>query len=203
MGKITLIGHIRALPRKRLLLVLGVFFMMQVCGNAWAEEDYAPARSGISLNAGYTYDPSQDDIRFLQVSMFKLYDYSAVWKHKAPDNLKFKVEGALGSAFLDNNKARLIANAGIMALLYLDKLESKTLRPFLEAGIGVIYTDYRVTGQDYRFNFNPQAGIGVEFKPQDGPNCFMTMRAHHVSNGGIGSSNRGMNSVVLMFGRFF
>jgi len=163
---------------------------------------YAPTQSGISLNSGYTYDPS-DNIFFLQASVFRLYDYDSFWKHKAPDNLRFKLEGSLGSAFLDGDDARLIANAGVLALLYLDNLETDLIKPYLEAGIGVIYTDYRVQGQDYRLNFNPQAGIGIEFKKKGKQNRFVSFRMHHISNGGLGSTNRGQNTIVFAFGQYF
>jgi lipid A 3-O-deacylase len=165
------------------------------------ESYYVPDESGISLNSGYTYDPSAD-IYFLQVSLYKLYDYDRVWRHKAPDNLRFKVEGAVGGAHADNN-IKLIANIGVLALLYLDKLESNLFKPYVEAGIGAVYTDYRVTGQDYCFNFNPQIGIGIEFKRDKSPNRFIFLRMHHISNGGISSSNRGQNSIVFAFGQYF
>ncbi len=163
---------------------------------------YAPTRSGISFNSGYTYDPS-NNIFFLQASVFRLYDYGSVWKHKAPDNLRFKLEGSLGSALLDGKDARLIANAGVLALLYLDKLETDLIKLYLEAGIGVIYTDYRVQGQDYRLNFNPQAGFGIEFKNKGEKNRFISFRMHHFSNAGLGSENRGQNSIVFAFGQYF
>ncbi len=164
---------------------------------------YEPSRTGVSINTGVTYDPSEDDISFLQMSIFKLYDYDAIWKHRAPENLRFKVEASAGSALFHDSNSKFIANTGILALLYLDSFKSESFRPFVEAGIGVIFTDFRVTGQDYRFNFNPQAGLGFEFNGKNSANYFLTARAHHVSNGGTGSSNRGLNSVVLMFGRFF
>jgi len=163
---------------------------------------YAPTQSGISLNSGYTYDPS-DNIFFLQASIFRLYDYDRVWNHKAPKNLRFKVEGSLGSALLDGDDARFIANAGVLALLYLGKLETDFIKPYLEAGIGVIFTDYRVQGQDFRLNFNPQVGIGIEFNRKGKQNRFVSIRMHHISNGGLGSMNRGQNSIVFAFGQYF
>lgn len=162
---------------------------------------YAPTQSGISLNSGYTYDPS-DNTFFIQTSVFKLYDYDRIWKHKAPDNLRFKVEGSLGSALFEDD-TRCIANAGILALLYLDKFKTDHIKPYLEAGIGIIYTDYRVQGQDYRLNFNPQAGFGVEFNRKGKQNRFVSFRLHHISNGGLGSINRGQNSIVFTFGQYF
>ena len=184
------------------VLAAAVFFSAPLLSCALAEDGIVPARNGMSLNTGYVYDPSED-IRFVQVSAFRLFDYEAVWKHRAPENLRFKVEAAVGSAFLHHDDARSTASAGILALLYLKRLETDAFIPYIEAGIGAIYTDFQVAGQDYRFNFNPQAGVGLEFKRKQSASRFLAIRAHHVSNGGIGSSNRGLNSVLLMAGQFF
>lgn len=184
-------------------MMLPAYLWVPVQVNAQPASGYEQAQSGGSLNIGVTYDPSEDDISFLQFSLFKLYDYDAIWKHNAPDNLRFKIEGAVGCAYVHENDARLVVNIGIMALLYLDNFESKSYLPFLEAGIGGIFTDFQVAGQDYHFNFNPQAGIGIEFKRDHAPNRFLTVRVHHVSNGGIGSTNRGLNSISILFGQFF
>ncbi|MBU0462979.1 MAG: acyloxyacyl hydrolase [Proteobacteria bacterium] len=185
-----------------LLITALVIFYCPGSLSAQSDEGYAPTESGVFLNSGYTYDPSDGAI-FSQISLFRLYDYDRIWKHKAPDNLRFKVEGSVGSAFLDDNDVKFIANAGVLALLYLDRFETDRIKPYLEAGIGVIYTDYRVTGQDYRFNFNPQAGIGIEFKRKGSQNRFVSLRMHHISNGGFGSLNRGQNSIVFAFGQYF
>jgi len=186
----------------RLLITALIVFYCPVTLSAQDNEEYAPTETGISLNSGYTYDPS-DGAWFLQISLFKLYDYDRVWRHKAPDNLRFKVEGSVGGAFLDDKDVKFIANIGALALIYLDRFETDRIKPYLEAGIGVIYTDYRVNGQDYRFNFNPQAGVGIEFKRKGNQNRFISLRMHHISNGGIGSSNRGQNSVVFALGQYF
>ncbi len=186
----------------RLLITALIVFYCPVTLSAQDNEEYAPTETGISLNSGYTYDPS-DGAWFLQISLFKLYDYDRVWRHKAPDNLRFKVEGSVGGAFLDDKDVKFIANIGALALIYLDRFETDRIKPYLEAGIGVIYTDYRVKGQDYRFNFNPQAGVGIEFKRKGNQNRFISLRMHHISNGGIGSSNRGQNSVVFALGQYF
>ncbi|MBU2454355.1 MAG: acyloxyacyl hydrolase, partial [Proteobacteria bacterium] len=113
------------------------------------------------------------------------------------------VEGSVGSALLDDGDVKVIANTGMLALIYLDRFETNRIKPYLEAGIGVIYTDYRVKGQGYRINFNPQAGIGIEFKGEKNQNRFISFRMHHISNAGIGSSNRGQNTIVFAIGQYF
>ncbi len=192
------------MKRRIRVCMIGMLLLLALAGPVTAdtEEEYAPTITGMSLNLGYTYDPS-DGIWFGQVSFFKLYDYDKIWPHRAPEALRFKVEGSLGGTSLDNGDIRMNAGVNIFALYYLRGLETDSLRPYAEAGIGVMYTDYRVPGQDYRFNFNPQAGVGVEFKRESRRPCFLALRLHHLSNAGIGSDNRGLNSVVCMFGSYF
>ncbi len=158
--------------------------------------------TGLSLNLGYTYDPSVN-IWFSQATFIKLYDYDQIWPHKAPAALRFKIEGSLGASRLDNSDIRLNAGAAVLALYYLNSFETDSIKPYVEAGVGIIYTDYRVNGQEYRFNFNPQAGLGMEIKRKNAAPWFLGVRLHHISNGGLGSSNRGQNSVVFLAGQYF
>ncbi len=183
-----------------LFLFFTVFFTRQL----HAEENrvYEPTQYGLSGIFGYTYDPS-DDIYFTQISLCALYDYDRIWRHRAPEALRFKVEGSAGLSFLDSGTSRFITNANILALYYLNLWKSKNITPYVEAGIGIIYTDYTVDGQAYRLNFNPQAGVGIEIKRKSGPTNFLALRMHHLSNGGLNDDNRGQNSVILMLGQYF
>jgi lipid A 3-O-deacylase len=155
----------------------------------------APTRYGMALVGGNSYTP-RNDISLFMVNGFALLDYEKVWHHKAPAPLRFKTEFALGSAA--GSEHGFVGSAGIMAVYYLDHLSGRSLRPYVEGGIGLIYTEFRVEGQGLNLNFNPQAGIGVEL-----PSGFFTAaRLHHLSNAGLDRDNRGVNSVVLMIGRF-
>ena len=119
-----------------------------------------PNRYGMTITGGNTYTP-ENDRSFVLLSGFALFDHQKVWGHKAPDALRFKVEGSLGTTTRPDEK--LMTSVNIFALYYLNALASKTFRPYIEGGIGIIYTDFQVEGQGLRFNFNPQAGIGSEF----------------------------------------
>jgi hypothetical protein len=96
-----------------------------------------------------------------------------------------------------------MVSVGMMALYYLEFLSSQRMNPYVEGGIGVIYTDFQVEGQGLRFNFNPQIGIGTEFQFNSGAPFFSAIRLMHMSNAGLDSENRGLNSIVCIFGRFF
>ena len=149
---------------------------------------------------GRTFDPV-NNIYFTQLSGFIMWDYDKVWHHWAPDPLRFKVEATAGLTV--SPQTRAMVSVGMMALYYLDFVSSERLVPYLEGGIGVVYTDFQVEGQGSRFNFNPQIGIGTEFKVDSGPAFFTALRLSHISNAGLADENRGVNSVVWMLGRFF
>lgn len=168
-----------------------------------AEEDNAdqvPDRYGLATVIGYNYDPS-DNIVFGLISGFALYDYDKIWPHAAPEALRFKVEVSAG-ATLKNEKGAIVS-AGFLALYYLDTLTGQDFRPYIEGGIGGIFTQWRVDGQGSKFNFNPQIGLGTEFSIGSGPPFLAALRLHHISNAGLDEDNRGVNSVVFVIGRFF
>lgn len=162
--------------------------------------EHVPDRFGAAALVGNTYDP-RGDITFVQASGFALYDYDRVWPHRAPDALRFKVEGALGAT--TRPATRVVASAGMLALYYLDRFRTPAVRPYVEAGVGLIYTDFRVHGQGLRLNFNPQAGFGAEWRTAAGATYFAGFRLHHVSNGNLYRDNRGINSALVLAGRFF
>jgi len=163
-------------------------------------EPSLPDQYGMSVEYGYTYDPSQQ-LTFLLARVFAIYDYGTVWRIDRPKALRFKVEGALGSTLTPEND--LIASANMLALYYPGKLTGASLRPYLEAGIGIIYTQFRVPGQGLHVNFNPLLGVGCELPQANGKHPFAAIRLHHLSNAEIDHDNRGVNSVELQIGRYF
>lgn len=162
--------------------------------------DTVPTHYGLGANFGLSYDPD-NDIDFLQLNGFVLLDYDRVWPHRAPESLRFKVEGSAGVTTAPRTRA--VVSTGMLALHYLDCLAVGGLRPYAEAGIGLIYTDFQVPGQGWRINFNPQAGIGTELKLGAFRRGFIAVRAHHLSNGRLYRENRGVNSVALQAGLYF
>ena len=191
------------LPLVIFLVFVFSFSLPWLPGDGLAEEadlQYLPTRYGMAVLGGNTYTP-ENNISFALLSGFILFDYKKVWHNKAPEPLRFKVEFNAGVTIRPETCA--IVSSGIFALYYLNSLTSDVLRPYVEGGIGIIYTDFQIKGQGLRFNFNPQMGIGTEFKT--GPNVtnFSALRLHHISNGGLHHDNSGINSVVLMVGRYF
>jgi lipid A 3-O-deacylase len=188
----------------RLIVTIVLFLLVSgIPRMGLAEEDSTdaiPTRYGLAGVIGKTVDPVTD-IRFVQLLGFVMWDYDKIWRHWAPDPLRFKVEFTAGST--TTLETRAMISVGMMALYCLDFFSTSRLLPYLEGGIGVIYTDFQVEGQGSRFNFNPQIGFGTEFKWDSGVPFFGTIRLNHISNAGLSSENRGVNSLVLMIGRFW
>ena len=158
-----------------------------------------PTRYGIAVAGGATY--GRDDISYGLATGFALFDYDRVWPHRAPEPLRFKVEVSAGST--THPFTKFMTSANIFALYYLRLLETNVLTPYVEGGIGAIYTDFQVRGQGSRINFNPQIGIGTDIRVNPKRELFVAARLHHLSNGGLDHDNRGVNFVLLMLGMYF
>ena len=157
-------------------------------------------RRSWSINYGINYDES-DRIDFLLLSYQTQYDYSKIWIHPAPEALKMRFEAALGAKL--RGEAKVVASFGVFVQYYFKSFETDHIRPFVEGGIGVIYTDFKLAGQGLRVSFNPRASLGFDIKRGGKPPLFVAIRAHHVSNAGLTDPNIGINSVLLVVGKYF
>jgi lipid A 3-O-deacylase len=190
--------------RKTVILFIVLFLPSLLCQKPVFAEDTSsrdiPNRYGMTVVTGNAYDP-RNEITFVQISGFALFDHERIFPHKAPEALRFKIEGSLGS--MTRPEKRLMVSANIFSLYYINALATKTLKPYVEGGIGGIYMDYLWEGQGARFNFNPQLGVGTEINAGSGNPFIMALRLYHVSNAGLRSDNRGLNAATLHLGRFF
>ena len=191
----------------RQIIPLAIFLFFSVvlfpAGKSLGEEtetNISDNRYGPGIILGNSYDPT-GDIDYYMLSGSVLYDYEKIWHHGAPEPLKFKVEYNVGAA--REKSIRFMTSLNMFALYYFDLFDDDDIKPYIEGGIGIIYTDFKVRGQGMKINFNPQMGIGAEFSAESGDAYFLSFRLHHISNGGIDDENRGVNSALLIFGRYF
>ncbi len=153
-----------------------------------------PHETALGLYAGMAYDWS--DMYFSMASLQALYDYEAIWPHRAPDGLGIRLEANAGAATgSEFSGERFIASGNLLAVYEFGAPQSARFVPYVEAGVGLIYTDFRREDQRWRLNFNPVAGFGIRMG-----SSFIVLRLHHLSNGELDDENRGINSVVLGFG---
>lgn len=186
------------------VVVFCFLLLLSLCSFAAAQEEEAEQvehRFGVATTFAQGVGLS-DNYGMGLVTLVGLFDYDRVWPHRAPDPLRFKVELTAGSS-LWPEAPRAVVSANILALCYLDFISSTAVRPYVEGGIGGIYTDFQVQGQGSRINFNPVAGFGLEFPSVSGPTWFTAIRASHYSNAGILDDNQGVNTFGTMLGIYF
>ena len=161
-----------------------------------ASRGRTPHETALGLYAGTAYDWS--DLDFYLASWQTLFDYDEIWPHRAPDGLGLRLEANAGVATgSDFSGERLVASGNFLAVYQFGSPKDNSIVPYVEAGVGLIYTDFQREDQGSRINFNPVAGFGIRKGSH-----FIVLRAHHVSNGGLDDDNRGINSVVLGFGMY-
>jgi hypothetical protein len=95
-----------------------------------------------------------------------------------------------------------MGSGSLFAVHFLPGLATDRLQPYVEAGVGAIYTDFRREGQGLRWNFNPQLGIGTLIHGGGAP-WLVALRLSHVSNAGLAEDNEGINALTLTIGRYF
>ena len=179
-------------------LPLLICAMLLLAPSSLLAAEYEPTRYGVATLHGTAYDPEHIGLSIVQG--FALFDYDRVFWHAAPPSLRLKVEGNLG--ITTDGRERSFGSLNMLALYYLGNERSRW-RPYGEAGIGLIYTDFHVRRQGLHLNFNPQFGAGIEYALEGTRALFAGVRFHHISNGNLHEDNRGINSWLVMAGYTF
>jgi hypothetical protein len=78
--------------------------------------------------------------------------------------------------------------------------ESSRVRPYMEVGIGPMWSNRRVPAATSRLNFESRFGVGSTLRGGRSP-IYFGYRFEHISNGGIVSRNPGVNLHSLVLGR--
>ena len=178
------------------LCVWAAFAVEAVADDAHADAaQYTDTRYSLSVSAGRTYYPD-GKVGVGVVTFSTIFDYDRVWPHRAPEGLRFKVEASAGAGL--EPSAKFIGSADMLAVLYLGKEGGQGITPYVEAGIGAIFTDFKRPAQGTRFNFHPVLGAGLEF---DG--YLVAVRIEHLSNAWTNQHNKSLDYLVLQAGFFF
>ena len=77
-------------------------------------------------------------------------------------------------------------------LRYSDKISSR-IAPYLEGGLGMIYTTQHTREQGTQYNFISQAGLGLQFFLDKHFALTGGYRFRHLSNAGLDKQNRGID----------
>lgn len=74
------------------------------------------------------------------------------------------------------------------------------LTPYVEGGLGVLYTDLRGYHLGGHFSFTENLGLGASYSLSDNLALHMGWRFRHISNAGLYSDNAGLESGLFLAG---
>jgi len=86
-----------------------------------------------------------------------------------------------------------------LLLNYSDKITSR-IAPYIEGGLGVVYTTQHTHEQGTQYNFLTQVGAGLQFFLNDTFALKGGYRFRHMSNAGIDDDNSGINHHFVLVG---
>jgi len=89
---------------------------------------------------------------------------------------------------------------GLSALLRYNFWTGSKIIPFLDAGAGVMGTNFGPPEQGSIFNFQLQAGAGLHIFVKQGLALTFQYRLHHISNANTADPNLGINSNLFLAG---
>jgi hypothetical protein len=73
------------------------------------------------------------------VSLQQLYDYEAIWHHRAPDGLGIRMEADVGAATgTEFSGQRLISSGNFLAVYEFGSPKKSQIVPYIEGGAGLI-----------------------------------------------------------------
>ena len=99
-----------------------------------------------------------------------------------------------------------VINPDTSPIFAMNFLASWTLRtwqrclPYCFVGGGPVYTEADIPGMGSKINGNCQAGCGIRYRIENGPQFALEYRFHHISNGGLKKPNDPLNSSKFLFG---
>lgn len=88
--------------------------------------------------------------------------------------------------------------AAVVPMLHFERTASQKARPFIEGGVGLIYTDLRGMDLGSQILFSDQIGGGLAFPTTSGRIWEIGYRFRHISHAGLwANANAGLNTHFL------
>ncbi len=181
----------------KILTVAAVFAAVSIlCGDSMCAADSGPLahkgdrQIGVSFGYGYSFG-SNRHIRFASIYPYAGWVFTdAIGKGWYRGTLEGIVEGAFSYV----HKNQRTYSVGVNALVRYNFLPSTdSLRPFVQAGFGIAYTNLVMHDFGSSFNFSSNASCGVQyfFRTQDA--VTFEWKVFHISNAGLHDDNAGIN----------
>ncbi|MGE4298004.1 MAG: acyloxyacyl hydrolase [Desulfovibrionaceae bacterium] len=186
-----------------LLRPLFVCIILAVCAAlptvAQAGDDI-PLRYGIGAAYAASFNTSGDIDCAMGVANVSA-KYNDLFDSSLSENLHLKLEGLAGASTTEP-RGRFVGGVALIGQYYLDALSTQMLKPYVEAGMGIGFTDFEVSRQGTRCNFLSLGGIGTDIVTES-RTYFASLHVQHLSNADTNDDNRGLNALRLTVGLYF
>jgi lipid A 3-O-deacylase len=148
-------------------------------------------RYGISAGFGINFHPPDTQVRMIFLDPYVSHDFGDSWRGN--------LEAFIGTTLAPEN--RIAVGLTPMAQYALDGFSWPDW--FVEAGVGLFYTDVKVPGFGSNWVFSPQAGVGRIFRIDSKKSLTLRLRYHHLSNAYLNKENTSIDGLLLMVGMDF
>ncbi len=114
------------------------------------------------------------------------------------DRFSLGLQADLGWAATEGKDGGLLV--GVAPTLRWHFLHRKHWTVFAELGVGAAWTTVQIPEGGTRFNFTPQAGLGVTWELDDDWRLRAALGWYHMSNARTGNNNPGLDAVAITIG---
>jgi hypothetical protein len=173
---------------------------------AWAEDGSRLELREWGIRAGGGISP-KTSIQYYAIHPYvglSLWDPASRWFEKYRIHALWMIEPWV--AYVDDDHGPQQTESfeiGVSPLFGRLALGDGPWRPFLEGGEGIVYTDLRKQDLGTRVQFTSQVGGGLEYELRPGMTISLQVRARHMSNAHMASSNPGLNTIYGLLGLSF
>jgi Lipid A 3-O-deacylase (PagL) len=193
---------VRNVGRRLVTVLLAVSLALGPAGAAWAMEPLAAGTKDFGLGGVIsTSHNTKDDLE--TVTGFELLPHvgyvvsDAMGPGWLRGNLEVLIEPTLLYLKEDAQSATIGGASGLVRWIFSG---TQRLRPYLEAGAGVLIGETHFRQTDCDVNFLLQGGPGLLVFLSDTTALTVAYRFQHISNAGACSFNAGINSSALYLG---
>lgn len=191
-------------PGARVRLTMGALALgfLSMTGPAWAGGAWLPIDEwGLRVSGGTSVSGKIVEIAVLPWAGFTLWESADRWFADRNVHALWVVEPWV--AFVHDPRYFDGFEIGVSPLVGRLTFGDARLRPFVEGGEGILYTDLSKKRLGIAFQFSSEIDVGLEYEIRPDLAFTLGARVRHISNAGITHPNHGISSASGILGITF
>ncbi len=182
----------------RRVFIFGVLLFFLFAPQSWGIQS-------IEFLTGYIEAPlkSKDDYELLPLFLALNFDGSEFLSKIGIRNTKGEFCGVIEPFINPVISPRYNIEVGVNFLGKYTFSLSERVRPYIKAGVGVVYMSLHTREQGTQYNFLPQVGVGVSYFLNKKTALNFEYRYRHLSNASFKKPNAGIDAEIFLAGLEF